>query len=341
MFRKYAEGEIEITEPMRGEFWDCTTCKECELSCPAELKIIDLVLAMRRIFIDEGHIPRTAARALESTYTYGNPGKEVRSARADWAKGLGVKEFSEGARAEMLLYIGCTPSYDLRVLKVAQALALVLHKAEVDFAILGGEEMCCGNEVYRMGEEGLFEFLVESNMKLFQKYGVSKIVTISPHCYNTFKNEYPLHIGVEHYTQHIAGLLATGKLKPSGEIGKRVTYHDPCYLGRHNGVYEQPRQLLQGIPGLELVEMERNRETSLCCEGGGGRMWLEASTPGPRLAESIVRDAIAMGAEIIATSCPFCLLNIEDAIKATGYEAEIRVYDVIELVAQSLFNKRA
>ena len=188
-----------------------------------------------------------------------------------------------------------------------------------------------------MGEEGLFQLLVKENSNLFRKYGVKKIVTTSPHCYNTFKNEYPLEdIEVKHYTQYIAELMEKGRLTFSGEVKKVVTYHDPCFLGKQNQVFDEPRRILASIPGIELVELDRSGERSLCCEGGGGRMWMEASDSGERLAEIRVRDAVEIGAEVIATACPFCLLTLEDAVKAMGYEERLQVRDIMELVSVAL-----
>jgi Fe-S oxidoreductase len=185
-----------------------------------------------------------------------------------------------------------------------------------------------------MGEEGLFEIMVEDNVELFKECGADRMVTTSPHCYNTFTNEYEGldNLQVQHYTQFVARLIEEGRLTFSGEVNKIVTYHDPCFLGKQNGIFEEPRAILKSIPGLDFREFDRSRERSLCCEGGGGRMWVEATTGGERLAEVRVKDAVAMGVEVIATACPFCLLTIEDAVKTTGHEEEIQVMDIMELV---------
>ncbi len=339
------------------EIWDCTTCSTCTLRCPKGLDPAMILVGMRRVLTEGGRIKPTVRDALESTFKFGNPWGRGKNKRSDWAQGLNVKNLAEGgfppkacpeqgrrvggdrggAQAEILYFVGCTPSYDDRVQAVARAMVKVFEKAEVDFGILGNEEICCGSEMRRLGEEGLFEFLVEDSLEIFKQHGVKRMVTTSPHCYNTFKNEYEgLDFEVQHYTQFLADLIERGKLVFSEEVNKVVTYHDPCYLGKQNQIYDEPRAILQSIPGLKFVEFDRSRERSLCCEGGGGRMWVEASSGGERLAETRVKDALALGAEVIATACPFCMLTLEDAVKTTGAEGSIEVLDIVELVAQAI-----
>ncbi len=319
----------------REEIWDCTTCSTCKLRCPKEVEPVDAIIGMRSFLVEGGRIKPTIRDALESTFKYGNPWGRIREKRSEWADGLEVKNIAEGA--EVLYFIGCTPSYDSRVQKVARALVEVFNEAGVDFGTLGNEENCCGSEVRRMGEEGLFELLIEENSELFGRYTVKRIVTTSPHCYNTFKNEYGgMDCEVEHYTQFVAELIERGKLSFSKEIKKVVTYQDPCFLGKQNKIYEEPRKIIESIPGIEFVEMDRSKERSLCCEGGGGRMWVEATDSGERLAEIRVKEVAAIGADIIATSCPFCLLTLDDAVKVTGYEDRIEVMDIAELVAVAI-----
>jgi Fe-S oxidoreductase len=210
----------------------------------------------------------------------------------------------------------------------------VFQQAGVDFGILGQEESCCGSEVRRLGEAGLFEMLVEENLELWRDYGVIKVVTTSPHCYNTLMKDYPQgELELTHYTELIARLLDEGALTFEGTLSKTVTYHDPCYLGKHNGVFDAPRSIINHIPGVKYVEMDRSRERSLCCEGGGGRMWLEGTNIEERLAHQRVQEAIDTGAEILATACPFCVLTLEDAVKIRDLEDQIRVVDIMELVA--------
>jgi Fe-S oxidoreductase len=323
------------------EIWDCTTCKTCTLRCPKGLDPAMILVGMRRVMTEGGRIKTTVRDALESTFKFGNPWGRGKARRADWTQDLNLKNLSEGAEAEILYFVGCTPSYDDRVQAVARAMVKVFEKAGVDFGILGNEEICCGSEMRRLGEEGLFEFLVEDNLELFQQYSIKRMVTTSPHCYNAFKNEYEgLDFEVQHYTQFVADLIERGKLTFSGEVPptmKVVTYQDPCFLGKQNQVYDEPRAILQSIPGLQFVDFDRSRERSLCCEGGGGRMWVEASsTSGERLAEVRVKDALDLGAEVIATACPFCMLTLEDAVKTTGAEDSIQVLDIVELVAQAI-----
>jgi Fe-S oxidoreductase len=236
-----------------------------------------------------------------------------------------------------LYYVGCTPAYDPRGQQVARALVRVLQAAEVNFGILGEHENCCASEVRRLGEVGLFEMLVEENTGLFHELNVGQMFTTSPHCFNVFKNDYPKSgMQVQHYTQVLAGLVERGALKFTGKLEKTVTYHDPCYLGKHNGIFDEPRAVLKSIPGLKLIEMDRSREKSLCCEGGGGRMWLEGTNPNVRLAQLRVQEALATGAEILATACPFCLLTLDEAVKHVQAEEKIRVMDIAELAAAAL-----
>jgi Fe-S oxidoreductase len=319
------------------EIWDCTTCMTCTLRCPKGLDPALILIGMRGVLTEEGRVKPTVRDALESTFKFGNPWGRGKAKRADWAQDLDVKDLTKGAKAEILYFVGCTPSYDDRVQAVARAMVKAFEKAGVDFGILGNEEICCGSEMRRLGEEGLFEFLVEDSLELFQQYGIRRMVTTSPHCYNTFKNEYEgLDFEVQHYTQFVADLIERGELAFSKEVNRVVTYQDPCFLGKQNGVYDEPRAILQSIPGLQFVDFDRSRERSLCCEGGGGRMWVEASSDGERLAEIRVKDALDLGAEVIATACPFCLLTLEDAVKTTGVEDSIEVLDIMELVAQAV-----
>ncbi|MEA2090123.1 MAG: (Fe-S)-binding protein [Thermoproteota archaeon] len=323
----------KIIIPPENELWSCTTCSTCKIRCPKELNPVEVLIDIRSVVVEEGQIAPTIRDALESVFKNGNPWGRIRSKRSDWAQGLKIKHISEGA--ELLYFVGCTPSYDPRVQEVARALVTCFDKAGVDFGTLGNEESCCGNEVYGMGEKGLFEFLVEENLKTFNKYNVKQMATISPHCYHAFKNRYgQTNFEVQHYTQHLAKLIDEEKIKFSRELDKTVTYQDPCFLGKQNGVYDDPRKILESIPGVKFIEMDRSRERSLCCEGGGGRMWIDV--PGERLSEIRVKDAVESGAEILATACPFCLLTLEDAVKTAGFEGSIQVKDIAELVSETI-----
>jgi len=222
-------------------------------------------------------------------------------------------------------------------MKAAQALVKVLDAAGADYGLIGEDESCCGSEVRRLGEEGLFEMCDEENVELLNSFNVNRIVAISPHCYNTLKKEYHgLDVPVLHYTELIAELLEDGKLELPKEIAKVVTYHDPCFLGKQNDIYDEPRYIITRIPGVEFREFDRCRERSLCCEGGGGKMWVESESKEERLAEIRVEDAKEMGAEVIAVACPFCMLTLEDATKVKGVDEEMAVLDILELLAEAL-----
>ncbi len=319
------------------ELWDCTTCNTCTSRCPKEVNPMEMMIGLRSVVVEGGRIPNTVKVALQSVFTQGNPLTFSREDRDAWTADLAIRRLSDDPGAEYLFFVGCTPSYDPRIQKVSRTLVRVLDKAGVDFGILGCEESCCGSEVRRLGEAGLFEMLVEENLELWHGYGIKKVVTVSPHCYNTLKNDYPDGaLELMHYTELMAGLLQDDRLTFQGEVGKTVTYHDPCYLGKHNQIFDAPRTILKSIPGLNLVEMDRSRERSLCCEGGGGRMWLEGTNIEERLAHQRVQQAIDVGAEILATACPFCVLTLEDAVKIRGLEEQIQVMDILELVAQVL-----
>jgi Fe-S oxidoreductase len=283
--------------------------------------------------VEQGQIAPTIRDALESIFKNGNPWARIRNKRSEWSQGLNVKHISQGA--EVLYYVGCTSAYDPRVQNVAKSLVACLNKAGVNFGVLGDEENCCGSEVYGMGEKGLFDFLVEENMKIFNKYNVKQAVTNCPHGFHAFKNRYnQTSLEVQHHTQMLAKLIDDKKLVFSKEVNKKVIYHDPCFLGKQNGIYDEPRKVIESIPGVTLLEFDRSRARSLCCEGGGGRMWVDI--PGPRLAEVRVKDAVEAGAEILAVACPFCLLTIEDAVKTSGNEGKIQVMDVAELLTLAL-----
>jgi len=323
----------KLTIHPQNEIWSCTTCATCGIRCPKEIKPYDFLIDIRSLAVEEGQIAITLRDALESIFKNGNPWGRVRSKRSEWAQGLNIKNASQDV--EFLYFVGCTPAYDSRVQYVAKSLVKCFEKAAVNFGTLGEEENCCGNEVYSIGEKGLFELLVEQNIKLFNKYNVKQIVTSCPHSYHSFKNRYEqTNFEVMHHTQLLADLISKGKLTFSREIDKIVIYHDPCFLGKQNGVYDEPRKVIESIPSVKLVEFERSKQRSLCCEGGGGRMWVDI--PGERLAEGRVREAVEAGAEILAVACPFCLLTFEDAVKTTGLEGKLQVLDIAEIVSQAI-----
>jgi Fe-S oxidoreductase len=321
-------------EPVE-ELWDCTTCSTCTQRCPKEVSPMEAIIGLRSAIVEQGKVHPNVKTALESTFRQGNPLTMPRDQRGAWADDLNLKSMSDGA--EVLFYVGCTPSYDPRVQKVSRALVKLLRGAGVDFGVMGNAENCCGSEVRRLGEAGLFEMMVEENSKTFKELGVSRLFTVSPHCYNVYARDYPKNgMQVEHYTQALAGLIREGKLAFGGRLEKTITYHDPCYLGKHNGIFDEPRAVLAAIPGAKVVEMDRSREKSLCCEGGGGRMWLEGTNPHTRLAQSRIQEALDVGAEVLATACPFCLLTLEEALKHLNAEDKLKVMDIAELVSEAV-----
>ncbi len=342
----------EMKVDAHEELWDCTSCFTCVERCPKDVQPAELIIALRGELVESGRIPETIGAALMGTFRQGNPSGMAREDRAAWTDSEPIKDAQEGC--ELLYYVGCTPSYDMRAQPVARALVRAFTIAGLDFGSLGIEESCCGNEIRRLGEVGLFEMLVEENSEIFRSTGAKSMVTVSPHCYNTFKNEYGLDdeagqpIEVLHYTQLVAQLIEEGRLELPNEIGVdgrpvKVTYHDPCFLGKQNRIYDEPRAILQAIPGVELVEMDRSRERSLCCEGGGGRMWAEGTNLEERLAFQRVHEAADTGAEILAVACPFCLLTLEDAVKVQKLDdpehndgRALRVMDIMEVVNQAL-----
>jgi len=329
------EATFGLTEIEHEEIWRCTTCGRCPQKCPRDVRQIEDMVALRRMATAYDVFPggakplRTVSAGLAAE---GNPFGEERARRAEWAKGLPVKPFTEGM--EILYFPGCYPSYDPRLRKVAVATANILHKAGVDFGILGARENCCGESVRKTGNEELFKRLARENIKTFVENGVKKILVSSPHCYHTFRNEYPefmVHFEVVHVSQYLLQLVGEGRLKITGEYPRKVTYHDPCYLGRHNGIYDEPRQLLAKIPGLTLTEMSEAREDSLCCGMGGGRIWME--TPrSERFANLRLEQALATGAGVLVTACPYCITNFEDSRLIMNQEESIEVRDLTEVL---------
>ncbi|HHW43158.1 4Fe-4S dicluster domain-containing protein [Desulfofundulus thermobenzoicus] len=314
----------------------CTTCGMCQLNCPREVKIIDNVRSMRSTTVEAGFVPSAVRSVVGSLHANGNPWSGPREKRMDWQKGVDVPAFTSGT--EYLLFVCCTSCYDPRSQRIARSVVDVLKRAGVNFGVIGVEESCCGETVRKIGDEELFTKLAESNIRLFREKGVQKIITTSPHCLYTFKNEYPALGGefeVVHYTQLLAGLLQEGKLELKTPLDKRVAYHDPCYLGRHNGIFDAPRTLIRAIPGVEPVELSRSRERSLCCAGGGGRLWAEVPR-GERFGELRVLDAEAKSADILATACPYCVIMLEADSLALDKQEKIQVMELSELLSASM-----
>jgi len=331
------EATFGMTDIESDDIWLCSTCGTCPQQCPRDVRQIESGVALRRIATEYGVFPNTAKpiRGVSASLTAeGNPLNEKRENRAKWTEGLSVKPFSE--EMEILYFSGCYLSYDPRLKKVAAATAAILNKAGVDFGILGTTENCCGESIRKTGDEELFKRLAKENIKNFIDHGVKKILVSSPHCYHTFKNEYPefrVHFEVVHITQYLSELINQGRLELSKEFAKHVTYHDPCYLGRHNGVYEAPREVLKKVPALQLNEMPESRETSLCCGGGGGRIWME-TMKGERFSDLRLDQAVGIGAEVLATSCPYCITHFEESrLTLEGSESFV-IKDITEIIAE-------
>ena len=318
------------------DLWMCTTCAQCEADCPRGVKIADVMRALRTIAWQDRQVPGGLPGVLWSEYWNNNPWSQPPSQRGQWSRDLDLPLF-DPQQHEVLFYAGCTASYDRRAQKIARALVAVLRAAGVSFGYLGEYEPCCGDAVLSLGHQPYFNEIMGHAMQVLQEKDVTRLLTISPHCYDTFKNHsgsQSQDLQVLHYTQFLADLVEIGRLRFEQPYNTRVTFQDPCYLGRHNQEYQAPRMVLDAIPGLERVEMARNGEDGLCCGGGGGRMWLE--TPrGERFADLRVQEAAQTGAGILATACPFCLVCLEDSLKSSRMD-EIRALDIAEIAALAL-----
>lgn len=333
--------EKETLTELRDILYGCTTCGSCELACKnlsTGTKLMDAILKGRELLIEKqiGPMPEQK-KVLDSLYKNGNPYMVTAKKRKATIKGLNLKEFS--ATTEVLLYLGCSTTIDQDVQKTAVALAKILDSANISYGILD-DEYCCGEPSLKMGETGLFEEMYEKNLNLFKKHGVKKIVTMSPHCFDTFTKKYPQDkmagIEVKHYTQLLANLVEKKQLQFSKPIESRVVYHDPCYLSKSNTIWEEPRNVIKSIPGIELIEFNDNRADSLCCGGGGGRMWTDFSAENGRLANIRVKEAMDKKAQVLVTACPWCFINMNDGIKVMNAGDKLEVLSLAELCAQAL-----
>jgi Fe-S oxidoreductase len=328
-----------LTDIESEDIWLCTTCGRCPQQCPRDVKQIESGVALRRIATEYGVFPKsvTPVRTVRGSLVgEGNTLSEERAKRGDWAKNHSVKTFTEGM--EILYFPGCYPSYDPRLKKVAVATANILNLAGVDFGILGAKENCCGESIRKTGDEEVFKRLARENIKTFIDNGVKKILVSSPHCYHTFKNEYPefmVDFEVVHITQYLFELIREGRLEIKKEYGRKITYHDPCYLGRHNGIYDEPREVLKKVPGLVLNEMSDCRVDSLCCGGGGGRVWMETQK-GERFSDLRIQQAMDIGAEVLVTACPYCITMFEDSRITMEADEKIEVKDITEIIQESI-----
>ncbi|MDY0222482.1 MAG: (Fe-S)-binding protein [Desulfobacterium sp.] len=334
-------------QDLRDILYACTTCGSCEVRCKksaCNIPLVEIIETGRKLLVEKmvGPMPKQI-KVLESLDRNGNPYGEPAEERTQWLGSIDpqdtakIKLVQGDLKTETLLFVGCTSSYERDLVNVPGSIVKIFNHMGVDYGILK-DEKCCGDPALRLGEAGLFEEMAEKNTKVFEQAEIKRIVTISPHCMSSFSQDYPdlpNNITIQHYTEFFAEQMSAGNLKPQKSLKKKVTYHDPCYLGKHNDIYETPRQILTWIAGDSFVEMEHNREQALCCGGGGGRMFVEIEEI-ERLSEKRVQQALDVGAEIIATACPWCYSQIADGIKTSGNEGKILVKDIAELIAESL-----
>ena len=338
LIRGWLNGEIKNSERFQEILFSCATCANCVEHCVFTFSddLVNIFIAAREEMISDGIIPPPVRDYLKNINVNGNPYKEPAAERGKWAEGTPVETYGD---QEYLFYVGCVGSYDERAKKIAQAVSNLLLKAGLSIGILGEKETCDGNEVRALGEAGLFEYLARQNIESFRDLNVKKVITLDPHAFNVFKNDYPGLGGefeVYHYTQVLAPLIQAGKI-PLKECNANVTYHDPCYLGRHNGEYNAPRTILKAVPGLELLEMERNGENAFCCGGGGGNFFTDILGGGEDSPARLrVKEALDTGAEIIAVACPQCAKMLDDAVKSEELDDRLKVMDVAEIVTGCL-----
>jgi Fe-S oxidoreductase len=336
--RAWLSEEIDWTDHFAHIMFSCTACKNCEIKCPLRFNvdILNMITAAKGEMVERGMIPAGVKEFLENIQVHGNPYGMAKTKRGAWLEGTGIVPYQG---QDYLYYVGCVGSYDTRAQEAAKALGAIMQKAGISFGVLGKEELCDGNEVHMMGETGLFEMTADKNISQFKKLGVRKIVTLSPHAYNAIKNIYPWYGGefeVLHQTQLLRNLIRDKKLDLSKGFNAQVTFHDPCFLGRWSGEYEAPRAILKAIPGITLLEMEKNRDGALCCGGGGGNFYIDflggsADSPARRR----VREAYETGADLLAVACPTCLTMLVDAVKSEELEGKLVVQDISEIVAQA------
>jgi len=339
LIRAWVNGELEWTENLANIIYTCAACKNCVEKCPLSFSddIVNMVIAAKNAMVELGLLPSPVKSFLENIQLHGNPYGLSAKKRSEWMEGLPLEEYTN---QEYLYYVGCEGSYDTRAQLAAKALAEVLLKSGVSFGVLGNQEITDGNEVEMMGEDGLMEWVAEKNIRQFSERGIKKIITLSPHSYNAFKNIYPNFDGqfeVYHYTQILAGLIKKGTLSEFKETQQTITFHDPCFLGRWNKDYDSPRKILKSLNGTALTEMKRSKKGALCCGGGGGNFYIDllgGSEDSP--ARIRIREAAETGADILAVACPNCLTMLEDAVKVEGLDNRLSVRDISEIVIRSI-----
>ncbi|MEW9670524.1 (Fe-S)-binding protein [Ammoniphilus sp. 3BR4] len=331
-------GDI-ITEE---ELWACTTCRNCEDQCPVSNEHVDKIIDMRRyLVLTEGNIPHEASRYFQNIERQSNPWGLNRNQRIQWREGredICVPTVDEMDEFEYLFFVGSMGSFDTRSQKIAQSFSKIMNVAGVKFAILGNEERNSGDTARRMGNEFLFQQLCQENIESFKQYSVKKIVTIDPHAYNCLKHEYPefgLEAEVYHHTEIIYQLIQEGRIKPSQDVKETIAYHDSCYIGRYNNIFDIPRHILKSVPGVQILEMERNKQDAMCCGAGGGRMWIE-ETQGKRINIERTEQALRLNPTTIGTNCPYCLTMMSDGTKAKEVEDQVKTLDIAEIVERSL-----
>ncbi|MFH2012895.1 MAG: (Fe-S)-binding protein [Pseudomonadota bacterium] len=324
------------------EIWACTTCGACQEVCPVNVEHIRKIIDLRRnLVLTQNKMPESAQLMLKNMQTRGSPwaGAQSLRLRGDWTNNMELKILGECENVNTLFWVGCTGALIERNVEATLSLSRVLKAAGVDFGVLGDAETCCGDPARRSGYEFQFQILVEDNIEVFKSYGIKEIITSCPHCFNVIKNEYPLYGGdfkVVHYTELLADLIKQGRLKLTNELNSLLTFHDPCYLSRYNEVYQEPRQILQGIPKAKLNEMERSKNTTFCCGGGGGHMWIEEQHGTTKINQVRIEEVIETGAETVVTSCPYCLQMLEEGIEQKGVKDSLKAKDLVELVEAAM-----
>jgi Fe-S oxidoreductase len=335
------KAQLGVVDFEDEEIWKCLSCKRCVQTCPRGVEIPDVMRALRRVVVGvgAGRIPDALRITGKNLSGVGNPLGEPPENRTGWTEDLEIKTFTAGT--EFLYFPCCYQSYDQKCMPVARAMVKVLKKGGIDFGILGNEQNCCGESIRKAGHESPFESLVRTNIELFESNKVKKILVTSPHCYYTFKTEYgekAAGLEIVHSTQLLAGLIADGRLKFTKDLNMKITYHDSCCLGRCMGeeaLYEEPRQILRSIPGVELVEMRDNREKALCCGGGGGGLWQDTKK-GERVTDLRVEQAVQTEAQVLAVACPYCMSMFKDSVLSANQEDIIAIRDIVEIVQDAI-----